>query len=94
MSGRSDGFNRGWLEHVIATYAPLALELPAPVRSVIGRRGRFRLVLRDHGGEEVMAPVETWDRFPFVSCRRSDLQDVETVGGPALERRRNGRSRD
>jgi len=94
MSGRSNLPRREKVNHVIATFTPPPSELPQPVQSAVGRRGRFRPLLQKRVGEEpAMAPVETWAKFPFVSCPSSHLSDVEPIALATLERRRTGRLR-
>jgi len=92
MPGRSNLPRREKVNHVIATFTPPPSELPKHVQSAVGRRGRFRpLLTKRSGAEPAMAPVETWDKFPFVSCPSSHLSDVEPIAVTTLERRRTGR---
>jgi hypothetical protein len=93
MFGRSPQPPRWKVDHVIATFSPPESELPAPLQSAIGRRGRFRPLQRRSGSEPAMTPVETWEKFPFLYCPSSYLSDVEPVMVATLERRRTGRAR-
>ena len=93
MSPRSSRLRRWKVDHVVATFSPPESDLAPPLQSAVGRRGRFRIVLRDATGEQAMTPLETWAVFPFVSCPSSHLTDVERVVGSVLERRRAGRFR-
>jgi hypothetical protein len=81
------------VSHIVATFAPAETELSPALKSAVGRRGRFRAILGDQSGEPAMMPIETWLDFPFVSCPRSDLTDIERIDGAGIERRRTGRSR-
>ena len=71
------------------------------MQAAVGRRGRFRLMaklprrIQPGAGAEAesnMMPLESWSTFPFLSCPRSHLTDIEALPSQAaLERRRTGR---